>query len=128
MASDFEVLILIQASSLCKQIQLAVGEISTFSFFLNKNRTKIARQYSVVRLFLPVSLTPLSTVAQQRGKRIITAETARCQASWRLKVLPARSHFNLYQAADSISDNLKRQRGEGERGERGRGEGGKEPE
>lgn len=41
---------------------------------------------------------------------IITMEAVRCQASWRLKVLPARRLFNLYQTACSVSDNLNRQK------------------
>ena len=41
---------------------------------------------------------------------IICGDAVRCRASLRLKVLPARGLFNLYQTADSISDNLKRQR------------------
>ncbi len=43
-------------------------------------------------------------------KGFITVEAVRSRASWRLKVLPARSLRNLYQTADSISDNLRRQR------------------
>lgn len=57
-------------------------------------------------LYFPEST--FHSAAMRRG--IITVKAARCRASWRLKVLPARSLFNLYQTADSIWDNLKRQR------------------
>lgn len=54
----------------------------------------------------------LLSIVKQRGKGLSLCRLRDADPSWRPKVLPARSLFNLYQTADSISDNLKRH-GEG---------------